>query len=136
MKSSPLPIHDRIVLMAYQTVLQNKTVFVGLTISPEANKLTEIGMQVRDAVAAYAGGKETTVLHLSQSKDALKRFRAALASVEDGGALLTVAAQDDLLAPIIKALKVQNTLADVPVCYRIPDDWSLLKDIEQAPPIT
>jgi hypothetical protein len=134
MKSFPLPVHDRITLMAFQVILPSKTVYVGLTTTPDMNQISEIGQQVLNAVAAYSEGKNFNIFQISQPKNVLNRFRTALGLMADGDAILVMEARDGLSGPIIKALNIQEERAEVPVQYSVPENWSLVLAVEQTPP--
>ena len=134
MKSYQIPVHERIMLMAFQTVLPDKTVYIGLTITPDMTQLSETGQQILNTIAAYSEGKNVVLFQVSQPKNALKRFRAALGQLEDGDAIMVMATRDGLSGPIIKAINIQKEQADVTARYRIPEDWSLIQAVEEDPP--
>lgn len=134
MKSYHLPVHERITLMAFQTVLPDKTVYIGLTITPDMTQFSETGQQILNTIAAYSEGKNVVLFQVSQPNNALKRFRGALGQMEDGDAIMVMATRDGLSGPIIKAINIQKEQADVTARYRIPEDRSLIQAVEEDPP--
>ena len=133
MKSYFLPLHDRIKLLAFQTVLPRKTVYVGFTITPDPNKLSPTGQQVLNAIVAYSTSKNLAIFIITQPKGTLKRFRRALKSMKDGDAIFIMEAEDGLGIPILNFLHPEaQEECDVEKKYRIPDDWGPAKLIEDT----
>ena len=136
MKSYPLKVHEKVGLTAYQTVLPSKSVYVGLTITIGMTKVTEIGQEVLNTLAAYSDGGKLTMFQLAEPKNTLERFRAVLGQLNDGDALVVMAEKDGLTGPIIKALNIQAVQADLPQKYSLNKDSSLIqgmiKDLSAA----
>ena len=65
MKSYPLKVHENVGLMAYQMVLPSKSVYVGLTMTLGMTKVTEIGQEVLNTLAAYSEGRNLTMFQLA-----------------------------------------------------------------------
>ena len=91
MKSYPLKVHKKVGLMAYQTVLPGKSVYVGLTITLGMTQVTEIGQEVLNTLAAYSPTRDLSMFQLVGPKNPLKRFRAALGQLKDGDAIVVMA---------------------------------------------
>jgi hypothetical protein len=127
MKSYPLKVHEKVGLMAYQTILPSKSVYVGLTITLGMTKVTEIGQEVLNALAAYSEGGNLTMFQLAEPKNTLKRFRAVLGQSKDGDAVVIMAEKDGLTGPIIKALNIQTVQADLPQKYSLTEASSLIQ---------
>ena len=127
MKSYPLKVHETVGLMAYQTVLPTKTVYVGLTITVGMTKVTEVGQEVLNTIAAYSESGNLTMFQLADPKNTLKRFRAALGQMKDGDAIVVMAEKDGLSGPIIKALNIQQVPADLPQKYSLSEDSSVVQ---------
>ena len=127
MKSYPLKVHEKVGLTAYQTVLPSKSVYVGLTITIGMTKVTEIGQEVLNTLAAYSEGGNLTMFQLAEPKNTLERFRAVLGQLNDGDALVVMAEKDGLTGPIIKALNIQTVQADLPQKYSLNKDSSLIQ---------
>ena len=127
MQSYPLKVHEKVGLMAYQTVLPGKSVYVGLTITLGMTKVTEIGQEILNTLAAYSGGGNLTMFQLAEPKNTLKRFRHALGQLNDGDSLMVMAEKDGLTGPIIKALNIQTVQADLPQKYSLNKDSSLIQ---------
>ena len=136
MKSYTLKVHETVRLMAYQTVLPKKTVYVGLTITIGMTQVTPIGQEVLNAIAAYSDNGNLMMFQLSDSKNTLKRFRAAIGQVKDGDAIVVMAEKDGLSGPILKALDIQREPADLPQKYALAEDSSvvqaMIKDLSNA----
>ncbi len=64
---------------------------------------------------------------LADSKNTLKRFRAALGQLKDGDAIVVMAEKDGLSGPIIKALNIQQVPADLPQKYALGEDSSVVQ---------
>ena len=127
MKSYPLKVHEKVGLTAYQTVLPSKSIYVGLTITIGMTKVTEIGQEVLNTLAAYSEGGNLTMFQLAEPKNTLERFRAVLGQLNDGDALVVMAEKDGLTGPIIKALNIQAVQADLPQKYSLNKDSSLIQ---------
>ncbi len=138
MKSYTLKVHETVRLMAYQTVLPKKTVYVGLTITIGMTQVTPIGQEVLNAIAAYAENGNLTMFQLSEPKNTLKRFRAAMGQLKDGDAIVVMAEKDGLSGPILKALDIQREPADLPQKYTLAEDSSvvqaMIKDLSNGEP--
>ena len=133
MKSYPLKVHEKVGLMAYQTVLPgqtvlpSKSVFVGLTITIGMTQVTEIGQEILNALAAYSPTRGLTMFQLVGPKNPLKGFRAALGQLKDGDAIVVMAEKDGLSEPIIKALNIQTVQANLPQKYALNEESSLIQ---------
>lgn len=128
MKSYPLDVSDRVRLMAFETrVKSDKTVFVGLTISPEIDKLTSIGQAVLDALCSHSETGNLVMLDIAHRETALARFINVLGQSGNHDAILVVARKDGLSGPIIKELGLQKELSRLARKFELPDDHQLLK---------
>ena len=127
-KSYPLKVHEKVGLMAYQTVLPGKSVYVGLTITLGMTQVTEIGQEVLNTLAAYSPTRDLSMFQLvGGPKNPLKRFRAALGQLKDGDAIVVMAEEDGLSGPIIKALNIQTVQANLPHKYALNEESSLIQ---------
>ncbi len=132
-KSYPLKVHDKVDLMAYQTVLPTKTVYVGLTVSADKRTTSEVGQEVHNTIAAYSKGGCLNMFQLAGPKNTLERFRTALDLMNDGDAIIVMAEIDGLSGPIIEALNIQHVPADLPNKYSLAEDSSLVQAMIKEP---
>ncbi len=132
-KSYPLKVHEKVGLMAYQTVLPTKTVYVGLTITVGMTKVTAIGQEVLNTIAAYSEGGRFNMFQLAGPKNTLDRFRTTLDLMNDGDAIIVMAEKDGLSEPIVEALNIQQVPADLPNKYSLAEDSSLVQAMIKEP---
>ena len=128
-KSYPLKVHDKVDLMAYQTVLPTKTVYVGLTVSTDKTTTSEVGQEVYNTITAYSEGGRLNMFQLGSPKNTLDRFRTTLDLMNDGDAIIVMAEKDGLSEPIVEALNIQQVPADLPNKYSLAEDSSLVQAI-------
>ncbi len=107
--------------------MPTKTGSVGLTITVGMTKVTEVGQEILNTIAAYSESGNLTMFQLADPKNTLKRFRAALGQMKDGDAIVVMAEKDGLSGPIIKALNIQQVPADLPKKYSLAEDSSLVQ---------
>ena len=128
-KSYPLKVHEKVDLMAYQTVLPTKTVYVGLTITTDVTKISRVGQEVLNTITVYSEGGRLNLFRLASPKNTLKRFRTALNLMKDGDAIIVMAKKVELSGPIFEALNIQRVPADLPNKYSLAEDSTLVQAI-------
>ncbi len=129
-KSYPLKVHEKVDLMAFQTVLPTKTVYVGLTVAKvraELSDLSGVGQEVLNTISAYSEGGCLNLFQLARSKNTLERFHTALDLMKGGDAIIVMAEKDGLSGPIFEALNIQQVPADLPNKYSLAEDSSLVQ---------
>ncbi len=133
-KSYPLKVHEKVDLMAYQTVLPTKAVYVGLTIAVNVTKLSGVGQEVLNTISAYSEGGCLNLFQLARSKKTLERFHTALDLMKGGDAIIVMAEKDGLSGPIFEALNIQQVPADLPNKYSLAEDSSLVQAMIKETP--
>ncbi len=130
MKSYALDVGDRVRLMAFETeVTKTKTLFVGLTISPDINMTSIIGQAVLEAICAYSSTGAVFLLDVAYRKTAWQRFIHVVGRSKDQDAIFVIAREDGLSVPILEKLGVQKEVSRLARKFELASDHPILRTV-------